>query len=199
MLIFCREVAPAGCLTVSYSDTLLLTLTLLSNQTSYSNMASEMRATYPPCKPHSRESPKRRGRQQYLLRLRVPRRYKSLKHVECVYHLARPRIKPADLFCSHSLIKALPWQFCAISTKLFDLCVHQFQQLDILVEPLPWEPSSFDAAHVRFLFTHVCSWHLRIPCLSKPFREINHTNTSRVPNVSWNTSPGWSSPVAGSS
>ena len=55
----------------------------------------------------------------------VPRRYKTWKRVECVYHLASPRIKLADLFCSHSIIQVLPWQFCAVPTKLFDLSVHQ--------------------------------------------------------------------------
>jgi len=34
-----------------------------------------------------------------------------LQRVKCVYHLARPRIELADLFCSHSLIQVLPWQF----------------------------------------------------------------------------------------
>ena len=33
----------------------------------------------------------------------------------------------------------------------------QFQQFDILADPLPWEPSSFDVVHVRFFLIHVCS------------------------------------------
>jgi len=53
---------------------------------------------------------------------RVSHRHKTL---EFVYHLARPHIKLADLFCSHSLIQVLPWQFCAVPTKLFNLCVHE--------------------------------------------------------------------------
>jgi len=31
----------------------------------------------------------------------------------------------------------------------------QFQQLDILVDPLPWESNSFDVVHVRFLLIHL--------------------------------------------
>ena len=33
----------------------------------------------------------------------------------------------------------------------------QFQQLDILAEPLPWEPGSFDVVHFRFVLVHVRS------------------------------------------
>jgi len=33
----------------------------------------------------------------------------------------------------------------------------QFQQLDILAEPLPWEPGSFDVIHFRFVLVHVRS------------------------------------------
>ena len=31
----------------------------------------------------------------------------------------------------------------------------QFQQLDVLADPLPWEACSFDVVHVRFLLIHV--------------------------------------------
>jgi len=31
----------------------------------------------------------------------------------------------------------------------------QFQQLDILAEPLPWEPGSFDVVHFRFVLVHL--------------------------------------------
>ena len=39
---------------------------------------------------------------------RDSRRYKTLKRVECVCHLARPRIKLADFFGSHLLVQVLP-------------------------------------------------------------------------------------------
>ena len=49
---------------------------------------------------------------------RVFRMYKTLKRVKCLYHdLARPRIELADLFCSHSLIQVLPWQFLSINAS----------------------------------------------------------------------------------
>jgi hypothetical protein len=41
---------------------------------------------------------------------RVPRRYKTLKRVECVYCSAHPRLRLADPLRSYSLNQALPWQ-----------------------------------------------------------------------------------------
>ena len=50
---------------------------------------------------------------------------KTLKRVECVYHLTCPRIKLADLFCSHSTAQVLLWRFRAVPIKFFNLFSHQ--------------------------------------------------------------------------
>ena len=102
-------------------------------------MAPETRATHPSCEPHPpvpgtlhmpghNSVPPKEGVGNNIfygcILQRVLRWCKTLKRVECVYHLARPRVKLTDLFCSNSLIQVFPWQFCAVPMKLFDLCVH---------------------------------------------------------------------------
>ena len=44
---------------------------------------------------------------------RVPRRYKTLKRIECVFYLSRPHIMPAHSHPSRFVTQALPWQFRA--------------------------------------------------------------------------------------
>ena len=58
---------------------------------------------------------------------------KTLKRVECVYHLACSRIKLADLFCSHSTAQVLLWRIRAVPTKFFSLFVHQDER-ELLAE-----------------------------------------------------------------
>ena len=60
-------------------------------------------------------------------------------------------------FVPDSLSKEFPYQFSLSSLRQYSPVPPnlQFQQLDIMADPLPWEPSSFDVVHARLLLIHV--------------------------------------------
>jgi len=92
-------------------------------------MTLEMKETYPSCEPRSarfQESLQMPG--QYStppeeeaannirygrMRQCVPRRFKPLKRLECVYYSTCLDMSLADPFRSHALVQALPRQRCA--------------------------------------------------------------------------------------
>ena len=59
----------------------------------------------------------------------------------------------------------------------------QFQLLDILADPLPWGPSSFDVVHFRFLLIHVRSRQILAPCLFENRSEKLITHAAAGPTT----------------
>ena len=104
---------------------------------------------------------KRRATISSTVAYTCPHRCKTLKRVERIYHLIRPRIRLADPFFSNSLLQILPWQVCAVPTKLFNLCVHQDSRrarIDPCAIP-PWQVArtvskKMGSPSVRSTMTH---------------------------------------------